>query len=89
MGCDGIEPFTMPAQILFGLLFEVLDIRHRRSGIYLPWVGVASRSAQMRPTQRPKVASVSVGFSIAERYEPHQELWRSEHQNLGRISSSR
>ncbi len=36
LGCDGIVPFTMPAQILFGLLFEVFDIRHRRSGIYLP-----------------------------------------------------
>ena len=48
----------MPAQILFGLLSELFDIRHRRSGIYLPWVGVASRSAQMRPTQHPKVVHI-------------------------------
>jgi hypothetical protein len=36
LSCDGIVPFTMPAQILFGLFFEVFDIRHGRSGVYLP-----------------------------------------------------
>jgi hypothetical protein len=33
--CDRIVPFTMPAQILFGLLLEVFGIRHRRNRIYL------------------------------------------------------
>jgi hypothetical protein len=38
LGCDEIVPFTMAAPILFGLLFEVFDIRHRRTW-YLLSVG--------------------------------------------------
>jgi hypothetical protein len=34
-GCDRIVPFAMPTQILFGLLLEVFDVRHRRSSIHL------------------------------------------------------
>jgi hypothetical protein len=30
----------------------------------------------MRPTQHPKVASVSAGLSIYEPFEAHPELWR-------------
>jgi hypothetical protein len=46
----------MPTQILFGLFFEVFDIRHRRSGVDLPQVGVALsiciRSNKRLPRQR-------------------------------------
>jgi hypothetical protein len=34
-GRDGIVPFAMPTQILFRLLLEVFDVRHRRKGIYM------------------------------------------------------
>src|SRR4029077_20099812 len=51
LGGDWMIPFTMPAQILLGLLLEVVEVRHRRSyGFHIVGGHCPFGVAPMRPT---------------------------------------